>query len=181
MTEQPNCFDGPLARRLGHHDPGRTKPRRVTYEEQQAMPDLQRPARASNFVAPAPARRYDLPAQASTSYIVEAEPSAHLASVTHTNATDRARGYLMVQIPLAAAFAVIVLAVCKALAGFPLLSFGAFLIFWGSFVLAWLAGWFVTLLLSAEGVAFYEARRKWNVVEREQNERWAHYSRQLEG
>lgn len=145
-----------------------------TIEEQRALGLRRQPA---NFVYPAPNRYDQLPAQTATTYTIDAQPSAQLGSITHTNAVDRAHGYLIVQTPLAVVLAVLVLAVVKSLAEFPLLSFAAFLTFWCTFALVWGLGWFVTLLLSAEGVAFYEARRKWNVVEREQEERWGHYNR----
>jgi len=151
----------------------------VTIDEQESM-GLRRMQRPTNYVPPMPARRAELPAQHSTTYTIDAQPSAQLGSITHTSAVDRAKGYTIIQAPLAAIMAVLVLAVAKSLAGFPLLSFAAFLTFWISFAVVWLAGWGLTLLLSAEGVAFYEARRKWNVVEREQDERWQHYNRQYE-
>ena len=140
-----------------------------------------RPRRQTSYVPAMPARRAELPAQSATTYTIDAHPSAQLGSITHTSAVDRAKGYTIIQAPLAAIMAVLVLAVAKSLAGFPLLSFAAFLVFWVSFALVWLAGWGLTLLLSAEGVAFYEARRKWNVVEREQDERWNHYNSQQIG
>jgi len=151
----------------------------VTIDEQESM-GLRRMQRPANYVAPMPARLAELPAQHSTTYTIDAHPSAQLGSITHTSAVDRAKGYTIIQAPLAAIMAVLVLAVAKSLAGFPLLSFAAFLTFWISFAVVWLAGWGLTLLLSAEGVAFYEARRKWNVIEREQDERWQHYNRQYE-
>lgn len=156
------------------------KLRPVTVDEQESM-GLRRLQRPANYVPPMPARRAELPAMTSTTYQIDAQPSAQLGSITHTSAVDRAKGYTIIQAPLAAIMAVLVLAVAKSLADFPLLSFAAFLTFWVSFALVWLAGWGLTLLLSAEGVAFYEARRKWNVVEREQSERWGHYNRQYEG
>ena len=139
-----------------------------------------RPRRQTSYVPAMPARRAELPAQSATTYTIDAHPSAQLGSITHTSAVDRAKGYTIIQAPLAAIMAVLVLAVAKSLAGFPLLSFAAFLVFWCSFAVVWLVGWGLTLLLSAEGVAFYESKRKWDVVAREQDERWGHYSRQYE-
>lgn len=150
----------------------------VTLAEQESM-GLRRIQRPANYVPAMPARRAELPATMATTYTIDAHPSAQLGSITHTSAVDRAKGYTIIQAPLAAIMAVLVLAVAKSLADFPLLSFAAFLTFWISFAVVWLVGWGITLLLSAEGVAFYEARRKWDTVQNEQSERWAHYNRQL--
>jgi hypothetical protein len=146
----------------------------VSLAQQERM-GLRHPQRA-NYVPPE--RASFLPP--ATTYTIDAAPSAVLESHTHTNAVDRAKGYLLIQAPLAVVVAVLVVTVGKALADYPLLSLSAFLIFWLSFAVTWLAGWGITLLLSAEGVAFYEARRKWNVVEREQDERRSHYNRQFD-
>lgn len=150
----------------------------VTIAEQEAM-GLRRIQRPANYV-PATTRSAELPAMTATTYTIDAHPSAQLGSITHTSAVDRAKGYTIIQAPLAAIMAVLVLAVVKSLADFPLLSFAAFLTFWISFAVVWLVGWGLTLLLSAEGVAFYESKRKWDVVQREQDERWNHYNRQYE-
>ena len=141
---------------------------------------LRRIQRPANYVPAMPSQRAQLPAQTTTSYQIDAHPSSQLGSITHTSATDRANGYLKVQTPLAVIMGVLVLAVVKSLAGMPLLSFAAFLTFWVSFAVVWLVGWGITLLLSAEGVAFYESKRKWDTVQNEQSERWAHYNRQYE-
>lgn len=151
----------------------------VTIDEQERM-GLRRIQRPANYVPPMPVRRAELPATTATSYQIDAHPSAQLGSITHTSAVDRAKGYTIIQAPLAAIMAVLVLAVVKSLADFPLLSFAAFLTFWISFAVVWLVGWGLTLLLSAEGVAFYESKRKWDVVQREQDERWNHYNRQYD-
>ena len=148
----------------------------VTIDEQESM-GLRRMQRPANYVPPMPARRAELPAQQSTTYTIDAHPSAQLGSITHTSAVDRAKGYTIIQAPLAAIMAVLVLAVVKSLADFPLLSFAAFLTFWCSFAVVWLLGWGVTLLLSAEGVALFESHKKWQTIQREQAERWNHYNR----
>lgn len=154
----------------------KTELKPVTLAEQERMGIRRR--QPTNYVQALPVRR-ELPATTATTYTIDAQPSAQLGSITHTSATDRARGYLIVQTPLAVVLAVLVLAVAKSLADFPLLSFAAFLTFWCSFAVVWLVGWGITLLLSAEGVAFYESKRKWDTVQNEQAERWHHYNRQL--
>lgn len=150
----------------------------ATIEEQERL-GIRRPVQ-NKFVPALPNTQINLPAQTSTVYSVDAIPNAQLGSITRTNATDKAKGYLLIQTPIALIMAILILATAKALAGFPLLSFAAFLVFWITFAAVWLIGWGITLFMSAEGVAFYEARRKWNIVESEQVERWDYYKQNLE-
>jgi hypothetical protein len=63
----------------------------------------------------------------------------------------------------------------------PLFSFLGLCILWSSFVLAWLASYWYTLRVSAEGVSMYESRQKWDVIKEEQKLRWKHYERLTEG
>ena len=62
-------------------------------------------------------------------------------------------------------------------AGVPFLSLPALVIFWLSFVAAWVLGYGYTLSVSAEGVSHYESRQKWAVIKEEQRRRWAHYEK----
>jgi hypothetical protein len=96
-----------------------------------------------------------------------------------TSAVDRAKGFLIGTVPLYGAFAFGVTVAAVWLTGEPLLSFWAFMVFWLSFVLAWIWGYRETLVRSAEGIAHYEAKRKWDVVAEEQRRRWEHYDRQM--
>jgi len=73
-----------------------------------------------------------------------------------------------------------VLLVCVFFSGVPFLSLPALLIFWLSFVAAWIVGYGWTLSVSAEGVSFFEARQKWDVIKEEQRRRWAHYDKLME-
>lgn len=157
-----------------------TKPRRITYEEQKDAGLIRQ--QRQTFVAPASVERYQpLPPEQRSAYEVAVPPTATQHIEVRTSAVDRAKGYLIASVPLYGAFAIGVVAVGVLFLGLPLWSFSAFVTLWLSFLLAWFAGWVVTLLLSAEGVAFYEARQKWKVVEREQAERWRHYNRQTGG
>ena len=47
-----------------------------------------------------------------------------------------------------------------------------------TFVGAWLATYIYTLAISAEGIAMFEAKSKWDVIKREQQERWNYYNKQ---
>jgi hypothetical protein len=100
-------------------------------------------------------------------------PSATQHVEVKTNSVDRAKGFLIASIPRTFAFSLTVSILSIVLGG---VSLGlAFVVLFSVFSLTELVSYIVTLLLSAEGVSWYEARRKWNVIEREQTERWRHY------
>lgn len=113
---------------------------------------------------------------ASTNYGVSLDivPSAQQIVEVRTSGVDRAKGFQIAIVPLAMTLGLLIVFVSLAFEN-ELFSLVSLLLFWCTFALCWLIGWIATLLLSAEGVAFYEAHRKWRVVEREQEERWAHY------
>lgn len=94
-----------------------------------------------------------------------------------TSAVDRAKGFLIASVPLYMAFALGVLIISVLFFSVPFWSFWGLSVFWLSFVLAWLYGYRETIIHSAEGIAHYEAMRKWNIIEREQDKRWEHYDR----
>jgi hypothetical protein len=91
-----------------------------------------------------------------------------------TSAVDRAKGYQIVLMPLALALGVLAVLVSVLLDN-EFFSFVSLVIFWLTFVLVWLAGWIVTALATPEFVSWYSARRQWDIIAREQQERWAHY------
>ena len=137
---------------------------------------------AANYVPALAERR---PVEIMPRYEVAHTIDAPLSATQHvemtTSATDRAKGFLIAAVPLYAAFAVGVLVLAKVLAGVPLWSFWGFATFWLSFVLAWVWGYRETLMKSAEGIAWMEADRKWNIIEEEQRRRWEHYDRLTKG
>jgi hypothetical protein len=100
-------------------------------------------------------------------------PARQLVTVS-TNAVDRAKGYQLVITPLAAALAVLAVLVSLAFEN-EFFSFASLLIFWIVFCVVWLAGWIVTAAATPEFVSWYGAKRQWDVIEREQVERWNHY------
>ena len=114
-----------------------------------------------------------------TRHSIDVAPQATQHIELRTSAVDRAKGFLLASVPLYAAFATAVVAVVIIGWSVPVFSLAAFVIFWVSFVMAWGVGYLYTLHVSAEGVSMYEARRKWNVIEREQNRRWDYYERQI--
>jgi hypothetical protein len=98
-----------------------------------------------------------------------------------TSAVDRSKGFLIANVPLFGAFALGVWLLSGLVTTTPLFSFLGLCILWSSFVLAWLASYWYTLRVSAEGIAMYEAKSKWGVIQEEQRRRWQHYDRLIEG
>ena len=151
---------------------------RKTYHE--VIP-ISRPA---NFVAPLyeePAPKAEIMPRYEVAHTINAPLSATQHIEMRTSATDRAKGFLIASVPLYAAFGLAVLVVSVLYAGVPFWSFWSFAIFWLSFVLAWLVGYRETLIRSAEGIAMWEAKAKWQILEREQEYRWRHYERLTKG
>lgn len=149
--------------------------------EQQREAGLLRP-QTQHFVPAGPVRR-DLPAMpinAQVNHTIDAAPVATQHVEMRTSAVDRSLGFLIASVPLYAGFALLVLLVSIFFAGVPFLSLPALVIFWLSFVAAWVVGYCYTLSVSAEGVSHYEARQKWGVIREEQRRRWEHYDRLTE-
>jgi hypothetical protein len=148
----------------------------ITIEQQRAQG--LRPS-SQKFVPAGPVRR-ELPAMplnASVNHTIDAAPVATQHVEMKTSAVDRSLGFLIASVPLYAGFALLVLLVSIFFGGVPFLSLPALVIFWLSFVAAWVAGYCYTLSISAEGVSHYEARKKWDVIKEEQRRRWKHYER----
>lgn len=149
---------------------------KVSYEEQIEQGLVRR---RSNFTAPAPqpiVRKVDTALQ-QTAHVIDVAPTATQHVEMKTSAVDRALGFLIANVPLFGAFALVVVLAAINLHSSPLLSWFAFNIFWTTFTLTWLISYVVTLAISAEGVAFFEAWMKWRVISREQDRRWKHYER----
>lgn len=117
-----------------------------------------------------------LPVQ-DTSHALDVPLSATQHIEMRTSAVDRAKGFLIANVPLFAAFALGVWLLSGVFALAPWFSITALVIFWLSFVLAWLVSYVYTLAVSAEGVALYESRQKWSVIREEQRRRWDYYER----
>lgn len=152
----------------------------VTLEEQEAQ-GYRRPQQ--KFVPAGPVRR-DLPAMpinANIVHTIDAAPVATQHVEMKTSAVDRSLGFLIASVPLYGGFALVVVLVSVFFGGVPFLSLPALVIFWLSFVAAWVVGYTYTLSVSAEGVSHYEARQKWDVIKEEQRRRWEHYERLTEG
>lgn len=151
----------------------------ITIEQQRA----QGLTRQSNYVPALPVavrREMPMPVDAQIVHTIDAAPLATQHVEMRTSAVDRAKGFLIASVPLYAGFATAVAGVCVFGFAVPIFSMATFIIFWLSFVAAWIVGYTYTLSVSAEGVSHYEARQKWGILKREQEYRWRHYERQIE-
>lgn len=146
----------------------------VTRQEQRDM-ELLPAARSGNFVAPEPVRypgRLDIaPAH---EVRMDVQHPATQEVIVHTSATDRARGFQMIITPISLVVALLAVLVSLAFEN-EFLSFASLLIFWLTFAVIYVFGWALTATATPEFVSWYSARRQWDVIEREQSERWEHY------
>lgn len=86
---------------------------------------------------------------------------------------DRAWGFLIASAPRTFAFALG--ATLVAIASTGISATGAIALMFLIFSVAEITSYIYTLAISAEGTAHFEARQKWGVLRREQDERWRHY------
>lgn len=149
----------------------------MTVEQQRAQGLLRQ---QRGFVPAAPLARREappMPINSEVSMIIDTPMSATQHVEMRTSAVDRSLGFLIASVPLYAGFALVVLLVSIFFAGVPFLSLPALVIFWLSFVAAWIIGYCYTLSVSAEGVSHFEATQKWDLLREEQRRRWEHYER----
>lgn len=138
-----------------------------------------------NVVKPvqsAPIVRRMAPSELNTvNHTLDVMPSSTHHVEMKTSAVDRSKGFLLATVPLFAGFALGLVLVSVFFLSVPFWSLTALVIFWLSFVGSWLVSYIYTLAVSAEGIAMFEARSKWKVIEREQAERWRYYNQQNGG
>ena len=103
-------------------------------------------------------------------------PSATQYVEVKTSARDRSIGFNIAIAPLALLLGILGV-IAAWWAGAPWFSVGVLLVFVGGFTVTWLIAYGITLLLTPEFISLYESFRKWNVVDREQEERWHYYNR----
>lgn len=152
---------------------------RVSYQEQQEMGLVRRrytPAVQGEILPPV--KRLDENALNTVQHALNVPLSAQHNIEMRTSAVDRSKGFLIATVPLFAGFALGAVLVSVFFFGTPFLSLTALVIFWLTFVATWLLAYLYTLAVSAEGIALFEAKRKWGVIEREQQERWDYYKNQ---
>lgn len=112
-----------------------------------------------------------------SAWLQSVTPTSTMVVQHHTDAQDRAKGFLWANVPLFAVIALCAVLVSSYSADVPLWSLAALIIFALTFTGAWLVSYIYTLKISPEGVAYYEAKNKWACIRREQQERWNYYNR----
>lgn len=150
--------------------------RNVSIEEQMAMG-----IRHTNYEAaplavratPTAITRQPGPPPAQSPIMLDVTPTAVTSVEMKTSAVDRAKGFLIASMPRTFAFSFSVALAALVLTDISFLV--ALVILFGTFSVVELVSYVFTLAISAEGTAHMEARRKWDVIEREQKARWQHY------
>lgn len=108
-------------------------------------------------------------------------PTATASVELRTTYEDRARGFQVATLPVAAAFGVGALVV--AIVGFsvPVVSVAALSVFWLGFLAWWLIGWIVHHVASPDGAALLGALLQYRYLRHEQKERLRRYGVQKGG
>lgn len=153
------------------------KKTKVSFEEQKRQGLIRQPLvpTAKNYVPtvqkPVITR---LPDQ-NTNITYDVTPSSQQMVKFETSAVDRAKGFHIMITPMAWLAGGVVLAFAIFFKNVEIWSLLALLIYSLSTLVCWLLAWGITLLVSPEVVSFYESKRKWDTVEREQTERHKYY------
>ena len=144
--------------------------RPVTLAEQEAL-GLRRPTQPNRLVVPE--RQAILPpATVNHATALDVPMSAQQLVEVRTSEVDRSAGYLLRTIPLSVAFAIVATIAGISLAGRPFFSWSAFVLFWLSFVGAWMYGEYRHGKSSPNAVALREVERKWNNIDANDQRRW---------
>jgi hypothetical protein len=126
----------------------------------------------------APVVRRMAPGELQTiSQTINVPQTARLSVQMDTNAVDRSKGFLIATVPLFAGLALGLVLISTFFFNVPFLSLTALVIFWLSFVGAWLVAYGYTLAVSVEGISLFEAKANSRRLDREQSERWDYYKR----
>ena len=146
------------------------------------IPTIQPPAEAArrserNFVAPLPERRLPVKIEVLPPE-QQLAPAASLSSEVSGSYQDRAKGFQIATVPIAAAFGGGSALVALLGFGVPLLSLPMLAVFWIAFLAWWLAGWLIHHLFSADGVALLHTLKGWQYLEREQRARLRRYDQE---
>lgn len=161
------------------------RPRTVTHEEQRQQGLVQRrynytPAATEITTVAKRGPAKALPVQ-ETRHVIDVPMQATQHIEMRTSAVDRSKGFLLANVPLFGAFALGVWLLSGLITTSGFFTLTGLVILWLSFVAAWLASYYYTLRVSAEGIAMYEAKSKWHVIKEEQRRRWEHYDQLTQG
>ena len=88
-----------------------------------------------------------------------------------TSHVDRARGFTIASVPLAAALGLVAFLVAVALFGVPWLSGAALVVLFGVFGLVWLVAWIWYQSASPDGVALFQVLLGYRLLRHEQRAR----------
>lgn len=129
----------------------------------------------ANFVAPdpepqLPVRRVQGEILPPMQRIEAPLPVQHEIRMT-TSHTDRAKGFTMVSLPLAAGVGVGGLLLAVGLGAVPVFSMGALLVLFMSFLATWLAAWLWHTSASPDGIALWQVILMYKLLAREQRAR----------
>ena len=102
-------------------------------------------------------------------------PTATAYVEMKTSAKDRAQGFIIASMPRTFVFSLAITLISMLATDIGVIAGIVMLV--SIFSVVELASYIFTLAISAEGTAHMEAKRKWDVIEREQRERWNHYKR----
>ena len=127
-----------------------------------------------NYVAPDPApivpRRVDVLPPAQPHELQHAQPVQTVQRLD-TSHVDRARGFTIASVPLAAALGLVAFLVAVALFGVPWLSGVALVVLFGVFGLVWLVAWLWYQSASPDGVALFQVLLGYRLLRHEQRAR----------
>jgi hypothetical protein len=148
--------------------------RRVGIDEQRAL-GLRREHYPANYVpaTPEPVKLEVMPPYEASLHV---EHPAKMQTVVTTSAVDRGKSFQLMITPISLVLAVLAVIVAMAFET-EFFSFATLLIFWLTFAVVYVLGMCLTALATPEFVSWYSARRQWDIIEREQKERWGHYKR----
>lgn len=88
-----------------------------------------------------------------------------------TSAVDRARGFTLASVPLAAALGFVAFLAAVGLFGVPWLSLAAVLVLFGTFAGVWLVAWIWHMSASPDGVALWMVLLHYRLLRHEQRAR----------
>jgi hypothetical protein len=91
--------------------------------------------------------------------------------------TDRAKGFTLATMPLAAATGFVVLLIAVTAFGVPVLSVMALLLALGGFALVWAIAFVAHTMVSADGVLMVHTLSAWAYLKREQKNRHRRYGK----
>lgn len=129
-----------------------------------------------NFVAPGPSpapivpRRVDILPPAQPHELQHSQPVQTVQRLD-TSHVDRARGFTIASVPLAAALGVVAFLVAVAMFGVPWLSGAALVVLFGTFAAVWLVAWLWYQAASPDGVSLFQVVLGYRLLRHEQRAR----------